>query len=816
MRTLSRYGPLIYAGLMLAGGLASPGAEVSINEVVAVNSTGLVDEFGERPDWIEFYNGGAAGIDLTGYWLSDDPANPARWTFPNASIAPGGYLIVFASIRNQGLHTNFKVSSLGETLVFSDPSGTELDRVATGVLPPDYSRGRVPDGGEEWRIFDAPTPGATNGEAPPNSMDAPSASLASGFYSDAITIALESPLPDLTVYYTLDGTEPNASSAPYSAPISISTTTTLRARTQINATQPGTIGTWVFLFEEPGELPTAALTTDPANLWDEATGIYVLGPNAEPEPPYYGANFWQDWERPCHLTFIEPTGDVACAQDAGFKIHGGYTRHYDQRSLRLMAREEYGTAALSHTFFPDRDLQSFERLVLRNAGNDWCRAHLRDGLTHRIAAHTDADLVGYRPIRTYLNGEYWGIYNLRERVDRFYLAAHHGVDPDQVDLLVDEMRIREGDAEHYQNLISYIEAHDLAEDEHFALLQTLMDVENFADYIILNVFTGNTDWPGNNLLYWRPRTDTGRWRWILHDTDWGLDLKESSDHNTLAYALDPNGGDLNPPWSTFLLRNLMANEGFRTDFINRWADRLNTTLHPDRTIALVDPIAALLATEMPAHTARWGKSLAVWTSSIEGIRVFLNARPDHLRRHIQELYNLGGSVPLTLDIAPPGSGTIALTTACIDSAWTGQYFTDVPIPLTAQPAEDYRFTGWSDESLADSSAIEIRLTEETTLTAHFAAIVTPRVRLIGARPNPMRPGETIGFSADRDRDVRVTLHDLQGRQVAVIFAGRAQRGETWQIWDGRGQAGHPLPTGIYQLRMESEGLIAHDRMLLLR
>lgn len=802
----------LIAGILLAFPCARA---VCINEVVAANNTGITDEYGDHPDWIEFYNGDAADVDLEGYWLSDDPGSPSRWIFPSAVIPAGGYLIVFASDRDVDLHTNFKISSSGETLLLSDPSGIEIDRFATGELEADFSRGRLPDGGEVQRLFHIPTPGASNGPVDqPSFMDRPICSKASGYYGDTLVVTLEPPLPELEVYYTLDGTEPDETDARYSASLSIASTMTLRARTLVHAAYPGAIGTWVFLFDEPGELATAALTMTPADLWDEETGIYVLGPNAEPEPPYYGANFWQDWERPCHLTFIDPTGDVACARDGDVKIHGGYTRHFDQRSLRLIAREEHG--AFEHTFFPDLALASFERLVLRNAGNDWCLAHLRDGLMHRIAGPTAADIVAYRPVRTYLNGEYWGIYNLRERTDRYYLAARHAVDPDQVDMLLDEMDVIEGDADHYQEMLAFIESQGLEDDENLAQLATVMDLDNFSDYIILNVFAGNTDWPGNNLLYWRPRTEAGLWRWILYDTDWGLDLKESSDHNTLAYALDPNGGELNPPWSTFLLRSLMTNEGFRHRFINRWADQLNTTLRPERTIALLDSIAAQLAPEMPAHMPRWGRPLALWTSSIDGIRVFLTVRPDHLRDHIQALYNLSGRAQLALDVSPPGAGTITLTTARIDSAWSGEYFMDVPLSLTACAAEGFLFAGWSDEALGDSTTVEILLTEARTVTAQFAAITVPRVQLLGARPNPMRAGELIGFAVDRAREVRITLHDLLGRQVAVLFDGSAAEGETWVPWNGRDHRNQPLPAGVYQLRMQTDGREQYARILFLR
>lgn len=897
---------MLVSGLVLllgAGVWPRAGAQPVINEYVASNINGIVDEDGDASDWLEIYNPGPGSVDLTGYGLSDDPDEPFQWVFPEMIIPVDDHLLIFASDKDrrigaahwetvidwgevwkyranggppppawrepwyddtywpagpsgigygdaddatqipacisaclrktfpvddpgavryvclhvdfddafvaylngveiaranisspgppqwdqpadegrealiyqggwpemflladvapllqaggnllaievhntdigssdmtlipfltlgldevppgaQGvadfirpliprLHTNFKIAAEGETLTLCDSLGVVLDLVDTGHMYADISRGRTPDGGTEWHLFTEPTPDKPNGEG--GYVDyaiAPEFSIPRGLYTGALSLELSVSSPDAIIYYTLDGGVPTEESLPYSNAIPITQTRAVRARAFEAGYLPSHIITHSYVLNDATTLPVVSLVTDPPNLWDPETGIY------------FEENIWEDWERPMHYEFFEADGTPGFALDAGVKIHGGWSRTFPQKSLRLMARAGYGTAAVEYPLFAERDFGEFRRLILRNSGNDWLGCHFRDALMHRLVGHTGLEYQAYRPARAYLNGEYWGIYNFRERIDKYFLESNAGADPDSVDLLEhDGSRVIEGDNEHYFAMIQFLEESGVADSANYAYIQTQMDIPNFQTYGIFEIFYANTDWPGNNIKFWRPRTATGRWRWLIFDLDFGLGLAEGHWHNTLAFALEPDGPDWpNPPWSTFLLRRLLENEDFRQMFINRYCDHLNSSFVPQRTMAMAQQVADGVAAEVPRHLARWEMDPGQFDWHVAIVLDFLQRRLPFARGHLQQEFGLYNSLTLFLDVAPPGGGSIRLTAIEIDSTWSGTYLETVPIPLTAVAAPGYDFASWSDPTLPQQESVVILPEGDYEVTALF-------------------------------------------------------------------------------------------------
>lgn len=618
------------------------------------------------------------------------------------------------------LHTNFKLDRQGETLLLSSPGGLALDGTVTDSLPPDISKGRYPDGAATWHYYAEPSPEASNGPGGIDFAAAPQFTPEAGFYASPPWVTLSSETSPSIIRYTLDGAEPTESSILYSSPIPVDTTTVIRARAYAPGFLPSHIATRSFVVGEPTDLPVFSLTTDPPNLWDEEYGIYVLGNNASPHYPYYGANYWMDWERPLHVEYFEANGTPTVCQEMAVKIHGGFTRTYAQKALRIIADEDYGPSELPYRFFADKAIASFKRLILRNAGNDWCLAHLRDGLQQRLAGPTGVGYQAFAPARVYLNGAYWGIHNTRERIDARYLADNYGADPDAVDLLRDQNVVVEGTAAHYLAMLDYIETHGLGENNHFDYVATQMDVANYGTYYLTRIFFANTDWPCGNVRYWRPAISGGRWRWILQDMDWGLGINVGQWHNTLEFALDPSGPEWpNPPWSTFLMRNLLENEAYRYEFINRYADHLNSTFRPDVTLPVAEAMMADIASEIPEHMTRWGFDPAVWDQETAEVLTFLQERPAIARQHLREYFGLTGTYELSLDITPSGAGAICLTALRIEDTWSGTYFLGAPMELKAVPEAGYAFSGWSDPTLPDQPDITIDPQGHFALTAHF-------------------------------------------------------------------------------------------------
>ena len=634
-------------------------------------------------------------------------------------------------VADINLHTNFKISSTGEILVLSSPSGAVQDSISTGTMLGDISRGRQPDGGTDWVFFGESTPGTANVTAGYSGvLEPPYVSLPGSPFSNPGTITMSTDTPDAEVYYTTDGSYPDDSSQLYEGSIYVDDNTILRAI----ATKQGWLNsrpsTHSYLFDYTGDLPVVSLSTNPEHFWDNDSGIYVMGPNASNQFPYFEANFWQDWERPIHIEMFEPDGELTFSIDAGVKIYGNFSRAFPQKSLTIFARSAYGYTSIDYQIFPEKDIENFEAIILRNSGNDYDNTHFRDGLVSILADRAGATAQAYRPAVVYLNGEYWGIQNIREKINEHFLASRFSIDPENIDMLEGDNQVIHGDPAHYLDLLNFIEANDMTESENYSVVTSAMNVDNFIRYNITQIFVDNWDWPGNNIKYWRSRTPDGRWHWILFDADFafGLFTPDGYAHNMLQFATNPDGPSEtiwgwdpwwpNPPWSTFLLRTLLENESFKNDFINYFADHLNTTFRPDEILSVVDNITDELAGEMPEHTSRWDLNLAWWYNNVNALRNFIFYRNAFMWSHIQSYFNLAGTYQLHLDM-DGGSGSININSInAYNFPWQGQYFDQIPIQIQAVPAPGFQFVGWAGLNTT-SNSITVTSSIDTTLTAVF-------------------------------------------------------------------------------------------------
>jgi hypothetical protein len=356
-------------------------------------------------------------------------------------------------------------------------------------------------------------------------------------------------------------------------------------------------------------IPVISMVTDSLHLFDHETGIYIPGKAYEDggfNPPWGSphANYFRRgdaWERPASMEMFDPDQGRVLAMDIGIRIHGGMSRTLPSKSLRLYARSEYGNRRFEYPFFEHPDTHplyvlrggpinqeahtppSYNRLILRNSGQDFYNrgTMYRDAMIQGLVDHLNFDTQAYRPVVMYINGEYWGILNIRERYDRFYFERTYGIEPGKLDYLSGLMTVSEGSSAHYRAYRDYLVNHDISDSLHYAHINTLLDIDNFLDYNITNIFINNRDWPGNNREFYRYRTEyepeappgkDGRWRYLMIDTDYSFGSLDDIDNNTLATATDPAGTSWpNPAWSTLELRTFLKNPEFRHRFINRFA-----------------------------------------------------------------------------------------------------------------------------------------------------------------------------------------------------------------------------------------------------
>ncbi|MCR3923552.1 MAG: CotH kinase family protein, partial [Firmicutes bacterium] len=471
-------------------------------------------------DWIEIYNSGTTAIDLTGFGLSDQEEDPFRWEFPEITIEPASFLLVYASGKdrsgnnNKNLHTNFKLNVSGETVTLTAPTGGRVDALVTGRLEEGLSAGRYPDGGEGRFFFTQPSPGKKNtGEPHSGKTPEPLFSMRGGFYDESIvlTLAPNTQHQDTVIRYTLDGKEPTATSAVYAAPLTINKTTAVRAKGFVSGLLPSKPVNETYFIDVDTELTVVSILMDPEDLWNTRSGIYVLGYNAAKEFPHLGANYWQAWEKPIHLQLFEANGRLGISADAGIRIAGQYSRAMPQKAFNIFARDQYGSDVLEYPFFPEKTLTTQKAITLRQSGQDGTMSKIRDTLMTSLLSDTDLDYQAYRPAIVYLNGQYWGLYNIRERINEHFIAYNHDVDPLKIDLLQGNKIVRAGDDKHYVAMRDFVATHDMRQEENYAYVQTQMDVENFIDYWVAQVYFANTD--TSNIRFWREKSNEGKWRW---------------------------------------------------------------------------------------------------------------------------------------------------------------------------------------------------------------------------------------------------------------------------------------------------------------
>ncbi len=808
----------IVIGLLAAGWVPAVGT-IRINEFMTGNDRTLADEDGDYSDWIELMNVGATPVNLTGWGLSDDLYQPHRWVFPSRNLQPGEILVVWASSKNRSgpaLHTNFSLSAEGEPVVLYDPGGRVVDFIDEVRLPRDVSFGRGLENPDKHYYFPEPTPGAPNDTAAyVGVLDAPSVNMMPGFYQKEVTLTFSHPDPEARIVYTMDGSPPGADAIPYAGPLRLTTregdaNTISMIRTNPPETSAhnfdweppsglvakahalrvaaikdgyfpgeGFAGTWFVGSEHQhrSAVDTVSLIVDPHDLFDHYDGIYVPGYLYERDG--YGDDMWgrwganyfgsgREWERSAHFEYFRsPSGGLVTAGPLGVRIHGGGSRALPQKTLRLYDRRgEARGEGLQFPFFDDLNATSFRTLILRNSGQDWISwsstnpTMLLDGFLHTFFREMNLESQAYRPTVVFLNGEYWGIHNLRERTDEHYLSRHYGVDPDTVDLISGRWDVEAGSMDHYNSMLEYMRGHDLAKPEVFDEVKRRMDVDNYIDYMIAQTYGANHDWPWNNIRFWREQVDydpeapqgrDGRWRWILYDLDNAAD-KYVVDFDMFHRLKHPDELPLprETSWSLELINHLWKNEAFVQEFCGRYAAHLNITFQPARGLELLEILAREIETEIEEHFHRWGRPFDWhdWQVGLADLEEFLSRRPENVLNHLDQNFALGGQTSFTLRNPTPQRGALALHGVVMDDAGrpggegrpkeqTVAWFRHLPARITAIPDAGHHFVGW--EELPGVSDAEVVLTPGSGMS------LTPKFERSPRPPSFVYPKDLIAL-----------------------------------------------------------------------
>lgn len=689
---------------------------IRINELLASNASILADEKNEFDDWVEIHNSSKDTVNLAAMFLANNLQGRAKWKFPDGNnltvIPPKGFLMVWCDNdleQDSLLHASFKLDPDGEVLYLLARDGkTVLDSVRYPEQHTDFSYGRIGEG-REWSYFLQPSPHQPNTGVSKieRACPAPEFETTESFIPSGSTVALK--LPDgCQVYYTADGAEPHpARGSKYESAFQLNKTTVVRARAFRDGYLPGKIAVKTFFIAEDITVPVVSLVTNSSNLWDPQKGIY--------------ANPFMDVEVPAHFEYFHKGGKPAFSADVALKIFGNTSRNSAKQSFVVLAREKFGSDRLHFAFFPDKPMvSSADGVILRSdvtsgrGGGDRETAgeRIKNELMYHLIrqAGGHCDVQAYQPVVLFLNGSYWGLYNLMERKGKNFIKNNHGVD--DIDMLNSyRLHVVEGDSVHYLRMLEFIESNDLQDDKNMEQLCSWIDVESLMDYWIFELYSATHDY-SVNIRMWRPRSPDGKWRWLAFDEDsWGKWDEKTLDD----FITDDETEEI------FLIAPMLVNEAFRNRFINRIADMLNTVLLPQNVIRLIDEIQSVIKNEKERDYNRW-KNLVHFVepgSQIAFLKEFAEKRPDYLRKEIAEHFELPGTSSLTLNVS--GNGIIMVNTIRADAfPWTGIYFQNIPVTLTAVPLPGHRFIGWTNKSLPPSETVTISLSAlNHSLTAKF-------------------------------------------------------------------------------------------------
>ena len=504
------------------------------------------------------------------------------------------------------------------------------------------------------------------------------------------------------VFFTTDGSLPDPGSEAYDGgPIHVGRSATLRfavfRRDSLLAYLGGT-----YLIDEPTtELLTVAVGVEPWRLFSRRNGWFREGD--DPERPNYDTHR----EHPVHADIFEADGRRVHSGILGLRMFGGASRSHPQKSFSLSGRADYGNKRIDYPLFGAEGPDDFRFLVLRNGGSDWGRSFIRDALLTGLLRDRSwtLDRQASRPARVFINGKYWGLYHLREKINPRFLEDHHpGVDKDSLSLLEHRGAVKHGRGTEYATLRAYIEEADLSDPEAYRQVGEWMDVDNFQQLQIAQTYFDNQD-AGGNIRYWRPHGEGQRFRWILYDVDQGFGLHRDAGwtQNTLERNTEADGPAWpNPPWSTLFQRKLLANPEYRRNFVNRSMDYLHTDFAADAVMERIDAAEAAIRDEMPLQLARWSLRPRQWAYHMDQLRRFALQRPSFLREQYRDFFRAGADRPV--GVAASLGGYVVLN----DNLQVGtdglevNYFANFPVSLRAVAEPGYHFTGW--EGVADTGA----------------------------------------------------------------------------------------------------------------
>ena len=577
--------------------LFAQGQTLIVSEVVSSNSR-LLPQDGEYYDLIELQNTGDEAVRLSDFYLSDKKKEPLLCRLPNVTLEPGKCYVVQASGRQKEGEAPFKVSADGETLYLSDVQGRCIDALYVPPLQPDTAYGRS---GDALCYFETPSIGKPNPEGLSGVTATPQASVGSGAIGGPVDVTLSG---EGDIYYTLDGTTPTKKSAHYDGtPISVTKSCVLRVRALAQDRLWSDTATYHYLFDaEKYELPLLCISGAPDTILGSG-GIYEQ----------YKKRYK---EAAINLTLIEE-GETKFSVDCVLKIHGQGSRELSKKSFSVRFRAKYGTGRLEYKVFDDSPVTSFNALVLRSGSEDANRAFFRDEMLTSLTADTMPEVLyqHYKPVNLFIDGAYFGVYYIRERVTDAFAASYLGGEEEDIDMINGWTTVEHGTRDDWQALMRFCRTHDLSAQENFDAVAGQICLTSFMDYYIARAYSGDRDYA--NIRHVRSRGGDGLWRIVNFDLDWGFGTQPAALTQLIGTVTSTSA------LNTVIINALLQNDGFREQMIERLVWHLNNTYAPERVIAHIDAMAEEVAHDLVYNYERWGGTYAGWQEHVQFLRDFV-------------------------------------------------------------------------------------------------------------------------------------------------------------------------------------------------
>jgi len=673
-------------------------------------------------------------------------------------------------------HTNFKIDNQGETIRLINPNTSfQADFAQLDTLQYNTSFARInPDGTGAFKIVSPPTPNKTNNGSISYAgyNHTPVINIASGFYQTPQTVSISGLSDTLSeIRYTLNGNVPKATDKKYSSPILIDSTRVLKARifSKDNSKFPGGIATANYFINSPIVLPVLSINIDSLDLYDSINGIYIVGPNGNSLYPQKGANFWQNWERPARIEFYDSDANhtLRFATDGLIGIFGNYTRAKPQKSFDFKVKALYDSAHVDYQIFPERDKYKFKNFVIRNAGSDWMDGHIRDEYIHRLTYNNGIYSTASRTVVGYLNGKYWGVYHIREKSDEKYLSDLSGIDKDSIDQIRCAGRdyAANGTMDAFNEMINFFTNTNLAVEANYNAAKTRWNVDNFMTYYAVEMYAANDDWISysapdfwiNNIKLWRPRGIVdAKWNYQMHDIDQGM-LKGNLNKNMFTLVQNPGGANNH----TLMFNKFRANPTFQRQFINKFFDLFNTSLHKDTMLKTLNNFVSSFEAEIPRSCKQFPldpgmpsggvntfktNDTAKFYSNIRDIKDFIIQRQSIVISQMAPFFNISLTDTARISIGVAQSdlskGKVKLNSLPpTNQKWSGFYLRGNQVEAVAIAEPGYIFDYWGPSKSFDTTrtmTLIQYIMPGDSLIAHFKLAPNIAVSEFNYKSDPTR------------------------------------------------------------------------------